>query len=185
MRAPAFARGVLNLAWPHPILPHVLCIGALREEGADLCFVSGRGAKPTKITLAAAVMESNMRMSSILVIASILLIGCESDSVATLPDPQWVSVSSIKSIAVTNRTASFTVVCVVSESCWRFARTEHSVSGQSYTIGVFAQRTANGPCARVLTSIEAPAVFTVPSAGNYTFRFMQLESTIDTTISFP
>jgi hypothetical protein len=121
---------------------------------------------------------------AVMIFASVSMLGCKDDPAETLPSPEWVSVSSIKSVSVTNRTLSFTVVCVVSESCWRFARIENQASGQSVMIFVYAQRTTNGPCAQVLTSIDAPGSFTVPSAGTYTFRFKRLETTIDTTINF-
>jgi len=126
-------------------------------------------------------------MANVLITVTALLcfIGCVTDSGEKLPDPVWVSVTSIKSATIVGKTVQFTVVCWVPEPCWRYARSNVKFFGQFVAIGVYVQRTTSEQCAQVLTSIDVPVNITVPSAGTYTFQFTRLETTADTTMTIP
>jgi hypothetical protein len=127
-----------------------------------------------------------MRTTIILLSSILLLTGCLIESDERLPDPIAVSAEQIKSVDIVGTTIAFRVVCMVPEPCWKFVRFEDSMSEQTITTTVFAQRTTNGPCLQVISSIEAPVTLEVPSGGVYTFRFWRRdETTLDTTLTIP
>jgi len=100
------------------------------------------------------------------VLLSVLLYGCLTDSGDKLPEPRAVSTILIKNVTIVGRTVSFTVVCSIPEPCWQFVRSEPSATGQSVTIKMFARRTTTDPCLQVLSSLDAPATITLSSAGS-------------------
>jgi len=110
-------------------------------------------------------------MEKFLTILSFIVIvgGCSRDFNEQLPNPYPVSSEFIKSVAIQERTVSFIVVCMIPEPCWDYVRTDRSASGQFITFTVFARRHNNDAYLQVLSSIEAPATISVPSAGTYTF----------------
>lgn len=112
--------------------------------------------------------------------------GCLTDSEEKLPDPRQVSAESIKSLSVNGRTISATVVYLTPESCWGFVRADHSISGPTITVTVFARRLTNNPCLQVLTPVDAPLSLIVPGPGTYTLKFWrQPDGSLDTTVTVP
>ncbi len=112
--------------------------------------------------------------------------GCLTDLGTKLPDPRLVSVDSIRSISVSNRTIFSNVISGAPESCWGFVRAEHSFAGNEITVKVYAQRLTHEPCLQVVTPIVATFSMFVPSAGTYTLKFWhQQEKRLDTTTTVP
>ena len=93
---------------------------------------------------------------------------------------------SIKSVAVSGRTVTFSLLCTTPEAgCWKHLRTDHSALNGSYLVTVQGQRTTNDPCLQVLGSVQVSTSITVPNPGTYEFSFRQYDTTIDTTITIP
>lgn len=131
-------------------------------------------------------MRKRILLLSVISVSFVFLSGCVTDSEKKLPDPQQVGVWSIKSISVSGRTISATVVGMATESCWGFVRADHTISGSTITVSIFARRLTNDPCATVMTPIEAPLSITVPTSGTYTLKFWrQQNQSLDTTITIP
>jgi hypothetical protein len=117
---------------------------------------------------------------------SVLGMGCLTDLGTKLPDPRLVSVDSIRSITVSDRTIFSNVISGAPESCWGFVRAEHSFAGNEITVKVYAQRLTNEPCLQVVTPIVASFSISVPRAGTYTLKFWRVqEKSLDTTITVP
>ncbi len=111
-----------------------------------------------------------MNKASFLTLISLTFGGCITDMGEQLPDPEPVSADSIGGITLHGRTVSFIISCTVGDPCWRFVRSDYSISGQSVAVSIFARR-INATCPAVVVSINAPATIVVPSSGSYTFRF--------------
>jgi hypothetical protein len=122
--------------------------------------------------------------SAFLVLILLILGGCVTDMGEQLRDPEPVSADSISSIAIHARTASFIISCSVGDPCWRFVRSDYSISGRTIAVTIYARR-INAICPAVVVSIKAPATIVVPSSGSYTFRFWRGGGqTLDTTLTF-
>ncbi len=125
-----------------------------------------------------------MKKAALLALISLTFGGCITDTGEQLPDPKPVSADSISSIAIQGRTISFIVSCTVGDPCWRFVRSDHSVSGRTIAVTIYARR-FNAICPAVVVSIKAPATVVVPSSGSFTFQFWRWGGqTLDTMLTF-
>ncbi len=124
-----------------------------------------------------------MKKAAFLTLISLSFGGCITDMGEQLSDPKPVSADSISSIALQGRTVSFIVSCTVGDPCWRFVRSDYSISGRSVAVTVYARR-ISATCPAVVVSIKAPATIVVPFSGSYTFRFWRYGGrTLDTTLT--
>ncbi len=81
-----------------------------------------------------------MKKAAFLMLISLTIGGCITDMGEQLRDPEPVSADSISSIAIQGRTVSFIVSCTVGNPCWRFVRSDHSVSGRTIAFTIYARR---------------------------------------------
>src|SRR5574341_706945 len=107
-----------------------------------------------------------------------ILKACPTDSGENLRVAEPISAISFRSVTVANRTAAFVVTCVLPDPCWKFIRADQTISETIVTVKILAERTSDA-CIQVLSSLDAPASVTVPSAGNYTFHFWRYGGTLD------
>ena len=110
-----------------------------------------------------------------------VLLSC--DLVNPLPDPEPVPVGRFNSIEMQGKTVTFDINCVTPELCWEYSSYDKSTSDYLSSITVYGQRTTNNLCAQEVSSFDVAISISVPSAGNYTFKFWQRsDSTLDTTV---
>ncbi len=148
--------------------------------GAGEAYDIGALGQPDAYVVAAQVMKK----TAFLMLISLTFGGCITDMGEQLRDPEPVSADSISSIAIQARTVSFMVSCTVGNPCWRFVRSDYSVSGRTIAVTIYARR-INAICPGVVVSIKAPASVVVPSVGAYKFQFWRGRGqTLDTTLTF-
>lgn len=127
-------------------------------------------------------MKSLMPILLILVI----LFGCSTDSGEELPEPEPMETHSIKNVSFGEDTVRFKLVNIIPEPCWTFHSTEINPHEKSIWVTVLAQRTTNGACQQVISTIEPEVSIPVTSGNTYQFRFWKThETTLDTTITIP
>ena len=121
-----------------------------------------------------------MLKNTFLILMGFLVWDCESED---LPSAEKVETYKIEALDVEGKTITFAVKSTGTSSCWGYSHFEHSISDSIVFIDVYGQVTTNDPCLAVLITIDATLSVTVPSTGEFTFKFWQHnESTLDTTL---
>jgi hypothetical protein len=132
-------------------------------------------------------IEGNMKIIIILLTVPLSLISCSTDTrVEALTDASveatLISAYKINNTAISGRSVSFVVNCVIPDPCWAFVRTEVTTLGKDVFFKVYARSTSSA-CTEVYYSLDAPASVTLQSSGTYIFHFWQYnDKTLDTTI---
>jgi hypothetical protein len=93
--------------------------------------------------------------------------------------------SSVGSATVTSQsTSQVTFVAKASwhNGCGRFAHADIAQNASSFFITVYGTQPKDAVCTQAFIQFDAPVIVQIPSAGTYTFKFWQTDSTsYDTT----
>jgi len=92
-------------------------------------------------------------------------------------------------VVVTSKSAS--AVSLVAKASWHngcgyFNRADVVSQANSFLITIYGQQERDANCTQAFIEFDAPVNIQIPSAGTYTFRFWETDSTtLDTTFAVP
>jgi len=92
-------------------------------------------------------------------------------------------------VVVTSKSAS--AVSLVAQASWHngcgyFNRADVVSQANSFLITIYGQQERDANCTQAFIEFDAPVNIQIPSAGTYTFRFWETDSTtLDTTFAVP
>jgi len=118
-----------------------------------------------------------------LLVTAIAFAGCLTDSGQKAPDLWPVPALMFKNASVSGRSITIVVVFGVTSSGWVYSHTEQSRVGNTFSLRGFATP-AQDASLPAMSVIEATVNVSVGTAGSYSFRFWQSDTTtLDTTFT--